>query len=238
MNRAPDLILNAAAEGHGFVVVLPGGGYRNLAEHETLPPLKWLAAQGWRGGALRYTVDPSPYPVALLEVLGALAEVRAGRYGPVSGPVGVLGFSAGGHLAGMAATATADELARAEALAGRPSARPDFAVLAYPVIDLGQHTHGGSHESLLAGLDPADGWPQRLSVQNRVDAGTPPLFVWTTADDDAVPAQNALLVAEACVRHQVPVELHVYLSGPHGLGMEPEPAASAWAACAGWLRDR
>lgn len=237
MQNTPELILNHA-DGDGFVVVLPGGGYRMLAEHETTPPLEWLAELGWRAGALRYTVDPSPYPVALTELLGALADVRAGRYGSVTGPVGVLGFSAGGHLAGSAATATGEEFALATARYGTAAARPDFGVLAYPVVDLGELTHSGSRDSLLWELDPGQDWIARLSLQRRVDRRTPPLFIWTTADDASVPARNSLILAEACIEHQVPVELHVYPHGEHGLGMHPEPAASAWRECGQWLAGR
>jgi len=225
---APELKLGPVTEGRGFVVVLPGGGYRLRAEHETTPPLDWLAARGWRAGALPYTVDPAPYPLPLAELLGALADVRAGRYGAVEGPVGVLGFSAGGHLAGLAATATPDELAAADSGA----ARPDFAVLAYPVVSLVRHPHLGSRAALLADRADEPGLAERLSLESRVDAATPPVFAWTTADDETVDARNSLLLAARLVEHRVPVELHVLPNGAHGLGMAPE---AAWRPAARWL---
>ncbi len=232
-----ELTLYPNPTGYGFVVVLPGGGYRLRAEHETYPPMEWLSAQGWCTGALPYTVDPSPYPVALVEVLTAVAEVRAGRYGEVHGPVGVLGFSAGGHLAGLAATATEAELAQVADRIGRPVARPDFSLLAYPVVTLGEHTHEGSRDSLLEGIDDPS-LVERLSVERRVDESTGPIFIWTTADDEMVPAQNSLLLATACVEHQVPVEFQLYPQGPHGMGMAGSAQVdAAWAAAAVWLKQ-
>ncbi|MDR2930281.1 MAG: alpha/beta hydrolase [Propionibacteriaceae bacterium] len=233
-----ELQIQPAPGGYGFVVVLPGGGYRHRAEHETYPPMEWLAERGWRCGALPYTVDPSGYPQALMETLTAVAEVRAGKYGPIHGPVGMLGFSAGGHLAGLAATATAQELEQASQFSGGlVTSRPDFTVLAYPVVTMGEHAHLGSRESLFAGLEGGD-WIDRLSVEKRVDAATGPMFMWTMANDEAVPAQNCLMLTQACIDHAVPVELQVYPHGHHGMGMTgSDQVDAAWAAAALWLRQ-
>src|SRR5215470_5286622 len=118
-----------AGDGRGFVVVLPGGSYRELADHEGPPVAEWLEQVGIRAAVLDYTVNPAPVATVLDEVLTAVTDVRAGRHGAVEGPVGVLGFSAGGHLAGLAATATAEEL-------GPGRRRPDAAVLAYPLVSM------------------------------------------------------------------------------------------------------
>ncbi|MDR2975226.1 MAG: alpha/beta hydrolase [Propionibacteriaceae bacterium] len=231
-----ELIWSDRTDGYGCVIVLPGGGYRILAEHETQPPMDWLTAQGWRCAALKYTVDPSPYPLALLEVLTAIAQVRQGVYGPVTGPVGVLGFSAGGHLAGLSATATPTELAQV-GLDGPPAGRPDFSMYAYPVVSLSDYTDLGTRDSLLWELeDPR--LVQDLSIENRVDPGTGPMFIWTTAGDEVVPPQSSMVLADACVGSGVPVELHLYPGGRHGMGMTgSRQVDAAWAAAGAWLTE-
>lgn len=223
----------------GAVLVLPGGGYVMRAPHEAGDVAAFLGAHGVRSAWLDYPVAPARYPEALHEVLLAVADLRAGRRGgaPVDGPVAVLGFSAGGHLAGTAATATDAERAGAAALAGLdPSEvrRPDAAVLCYPVVSLVRHPHLGSRTHLLGHED--DGPARALSVEERVDAATPPTFLWHTADDGAVPVEHSLLATAALRRHRVPVELHVYPSGPHGLGLAEGLPAGAWtAALLPWL---
>jgi acetyl esterase/lipase len=198
--------------------------------------MEWLTGQGWRCAALTYTVDPSPYPVALLEVLTVVAQVRQGMYGPVNGPVGVLGFSAGGHLAGLSATATATELAQV-AVPGATASRPDFSIYAYPVVSLSEYTHQGTRESLLWGLDDPN-LVQNLSIENRVDPAAGPMFIWTTAGDEAVPAQSSMVLADACVASGVPVEFHLYPDGHHGMGMTgSKQVDAAWAAAGVWLTE-
>jgi acetyl esterase/lipase len=190
----------------GTVLVLAGGGYHDRAEHESVDVSRFLAEHGVRAAWLDYPVAPARYPQALHLVLRAVAELRS------HGPVAVLGFSAGGHLAGTAATATADELAAAGGLA-----RPDAAVLCYPVVSMVDHPHLGSRMNLLGTEEDA---PARaLSVELRVDADTPPVFAWHTADDAHVGVEHSLALTAALRRHQVPVELHVYPHGRHGLGL-------------------
>lgn len=220
-----------ARPGRGFVIVLPGGGYRIRAEHEAGPLLDWLASIGWNAGVVEYTVDPARYPRPLDEVLTALAEVRTS----VEGPIGVLGFSAGGHLAGLAATATREELDALALRTGIRGTRPDFAVLGYPVVSMVDHPHIGSRDSLLDG-SADDQLASRLSIENRVDDATGPMFVWTTANDD-LPARHSLLLADRLIAHGIPLELHIYPDGPHGLGLATEtPVVREWtAAAADWL---
>lgn len=223
----------------GAVLVLGGGGYVMRAEHEYRDTAAFLAARGVRSAWLDYPVDPARYPTALHEVLIALADLRAGRRGgaPVAGPVAVLGFSAGGHLAGTAATATDAEQADAAALAGIDATevrRPDAAVLCYPVVSMTQHPHLGSRVHLLG--DVEDAAARAVSVEERVDAATPPTFLWHTADDESVAVEHSLLATAALRRHGVPVELHVYPHGRHGLGLAPGHPAAAWTdALLPWL---
>ena len=246
---APDPALHGPTS--GFVLVLAGGGYAFRAEHEFYDVTAWLASNGVACGYLDYAVAPATYPLALGQVLRALAELRAGVHGPVTGPIAVLGFSAGAHLAGTALTATDAEVALALGesglglgLEGVPdgagAARPDAGVLCYPVVSMTDVPHLGSRSNLL-GDDAEDAaLAAALSVERRVDAATPPTFLWHTADDDVVGVEHSLRMAGALGRAQVPYELHVYPSGPHGLGLAPGSGAPAeWPqACLRWLAER
>jgi acetyl esterase/lipase len=231
-----------AGPSRGAVLVLPGGGYQVRSADEGAPVAAFLAASGVRAHWLDYPVAPARYPVALHEVLRAVADLRAGRRGgaPVDGPVAVLGFSAGGHLAGTAATATDAELRAAAEVAGLGPAevrRPDAAVLCYPVVSLVDHPHLGSRLNLVG--DPDDAAARALSVELRVDAATPPTFLWHTAEDGSVDVENALVAAAALHRHRVPVELHVYPHGKHGLNLAVGHTAGEWAfAAVRWLGEQ
>lgn len=226
-----------AADGApGLVLVLPGGGYANRAEHEGPVVTDWLTARGVPAAHLEYPVAPARHPEALDQVLLALADLRGGAHGSFSGPVALLGFSAGGHLAGTAATATAAELAELASRAagdGVALRRPDLVSLAYPVVSFVESAHLGSRLNLLGEVD--DARAAELSVDRRVDAATPPAFLWHTADDDAVPVANSLLLARALGSAGVPYELHVYPSGRHGLGLGADvgPPVSEWPTS--WL---
>lgn len=200
----------------GTVLVLAGGGYQERARHESEDVAHFLAEHGVRAAWLDYPVAPARYPEALHQVLIALARLRE------HGPVAVLGFSAGGHLAGTAATATARELADAAALAGLDPARvtrPDAAVLCYPVVSMIDLPNIGSRLNLIGNDDDAPA--RELSVELRVDADTGPVFAWHTAEDQVVGVEHSLSLAAALRRHRVPVELHVYPHGRHGLGLAP-----------------
>lgn len=231
-----------AGPSRGAVLVLAGGGYQVRAGDEDAPVAAFLAASGVRAHWLDYPVAPARYPAALHEVLLAVADVRAGRRGgsPVDGPVAVLGFSAGGHLAGTAATATDAERRAAAALGGLDPAevrRPDAAVLCYPVVSMVDHPHLGSRLNLLG--DPGDAAARALSVEARVDAATPPTFLWHTAEDPSVGVEHALAAAGALHRHDVPVELHVYPHGRHGLNLAVGETAGEWAfAAVRWLGEQ
>lgn len=214
-----------------LVLVLPGGGYRMTADHEAEPVAEWLAGLGLHAVVLRYRVAPEGsthplHPAPLDDAAAAVRWVRAGGTGLDVDParVGVLGFSAGGHLA--ATLSTVEDA----------GVRPDATVLCYPVVSFGAETHEGSVAALLG---PGAGADERaaLSAERRVRADTPPAFVWHTADDEAVPVSNAVRYAQALWAVGVPAELHVYASGRHGLGLATEePHVARWAeACAAWF---
>lgn len=227
-------------------VICPGGGYGRLAtEHEGTHVARWCNGLGMTAFVLHYRVGTAGYhhPAQLLDVQRAVRHLRAhaDRYGIDPGRIGVIGFSAGGHLASMAATLFDERPAGTTADAvDSASARPDVAVLAYPVISLVEpYAHKGSRDNLL-GPEPAPDLARALSTDRRVTEATPPTFLFQTDSDQSVPAENATSFYLACRRHKVPAELHAFEHGPHGLGLAlGDPELSHWAEhLAAWLRDR
>lgn len=221
------------------VIVCPGGAYGTRAYHEGEPIAKWLNGLGISAFVLRYRVAPYTYPCALLDVQRAIRTIRfkAERFRIDRNKIGVLGFSAGGHLASNAGTSYDKGNEAAEDVIERESCRPDLLVLCYPVITLKEpFTHVGSRENLLgkaAELDRAE----QLSSEANVTEDTPPTFLWHTSDDAAVPVENSLMFAAALSKNNVLYDLHVYAKGRHGLGLaEEEKHTREWtAACASWL---
>ncbi len=216
------------------VLILPGGGYGALATgHEGKDIGAYLNARGYDAWMLEYTIagaqNPAPiYPRPQNDALEALRLIRAQNRVQ---KLGIWGFSAGGHLAATTVTNPETRLA---------SAKLDFAILAYPVISMQiGATHGGSRANLI-GKSPDAALEKSLSAQNRVSLDTPPTFVFHTANDGAVPAENALLFAGALAAHRVPFELHIYENGPHGVGLAPkDPILSTWGArLEDWLAKR
>jgi acetyl esterase/lipase len=140
-----------------------------------------------------------------------------------------MGFSAGGHLASTVATQPELYKDPQDNLAATTSARPDRAILAYPVITFGEYGHTGSRDTLL-GKNPDPKLVEQLSSHKQVTANTPPVFLFHTADDSGVPVQNSLFFAQACVEHKVPVELHVFPKGKHGIGLAADdPKLKIWS---------
>ncbi|MFD1956198.1 alpha/beta hydrolase [Paenibacillus thailandensis] len=223
------------------VIVFPGGGYGMRAEHEGKPIAEWLNRIGIQAFVLDYRVAPHKHPVPMNDAKRAvrLVRSRAAEFGVDPGRVGILGFSAGGHLASTVGTHHDPGDAESADPLERFSSRPDLMVLCYPVITLGEYRHDGSRVNLL-GEDAPEELVELLSNEKQVAADTPPAFLWHTADDGAVPVENSLMFAAALSRNRVPHELHVYESGRHGLGLaEAEPETSTWPMlCERWLRRR
>jgi acetyl esterase/lipase len=225
------------------IVVCPGGGYGGLADHEGRPIAEWLNTLGVTGIVLKYRLGPRyHHPVMLNDVGRAIRTVRshAKEWNLDPKRVGVLGFSAGGHLASTAATHFDDGDPNAADPVDRVSSRPVVAILVYPVITLTDpFTHAGSRHNLL-GDNPSPELITLLSNEKQVTAKTPPTFLVHTADDGAVPMENSLLFAMACRKAGVPVELHVFEHGPHGIGLGGnDPILSSWpVSCARWLQFR
>ncbi len=198
------------------VVVFPGGGYGMLAAHEGEGYARFLCAAGVAAFVVKYRLGSAGHrhPAMLEDGLSAVAAVRsrAAEFGVDPGKIGVMGSSAGGHLA-------AHVLVGWPTYASAVSLRPDFGILCYPVIlSDGPYAHKGSMRNL-AGEDAPAELLATLSCDRYVNKDTPPCFLWHTGADAAVPLENSLAFTVALRQHAVPFELHVYNQGRHGLGL-------------------
>lgn len=226
------------------VIVFPGGGYGNLAmNHEGRQVANWFNAQGVTAFVLRYRLGPTyRHPVPLGDALRAIRLVRsrAAEFGIHPERIGILGFSAGGHLASTVATRFDTGDAEAADPIDRVSGRPDFVVLGYPVIaSAAPYAHEGSFRNLI-GEDAPAGLRDSLSNDTQVRADTPPTFLFHTNADTAVPPENSVLFYMALRKAGVPAELHVFEPGPHGVGLAmSDPVLHAWPELLStWLRAR
>ena len=243
----PTITVYPAARGSSgptaAVVVCPGGGYGMLAGHEGEPIARWLNTLGVTGVVVKYRLGPAyHHPVMLGDAQRAIRTVRANakQWNVDARRVGILGFSAGGHLAATASTQFDAGDPNAADPIDRQSSRPDVSVLVYPVITMTDpHTHQGSRRNLL-GDKPTAEQIDAMSAEKRVTKDTPPAFIFHTADDQAVPVENAMLYAAALRKNAVPFELHVYEHGRHGVGLaQDDPVLKSWPGlCAEWLRGK
>lgn len=201
------------------IIVMPGGGYWRHAPHEGEPVVEWLGSLGYAASTFLYPVGVR-HPQTLDAVTAEIARVRATGIEKV----GLLGFSAGGHAAGLAALTSTQ--------------RVDAAILCYPVVSMLLETHAGSRENLV-GLDATAELRMATSLERLVTADAPPFFVWHTAEDASVPVEHSYLLGSALAAHGVEHALHVFPHGKHGIGLgEDSGAASAWTALAGmWLSE-
>ncbi len=222
----------AHASGDAAVIVAPGGGYRNLASnHEGRQVANFLNAAGLTAFVLKYRLGPRyHHPVELGDAQRAITLVRsrAKEFGVAENRIGIMGFSAGGHLASSVSTHYDS------------ASRPDFAILVYPVISLtAPYTHQGSLHNLL-GDAPDPKLAQELSSEFKVTANTPPTFLFSTSADTTVPSENSVAYYLALHKAGVPAELHIFQNGPHGVGLAlADPALSVWPTLLlDWLRLR
>ena len=226
------------------VIVVPGGSYGFLASnHEGRQVANWFNALGITAFVLKYRLGPRyHHPIELGDAQRAIRLVRsrAREFEISPDRIGMMGFSAGGHLASTAAThfdsgnpAAADPIDRA-------TSRPDFAILGYPVITLeAPYAHQGSVKNLLCD-NPDPKLVEELSNERQVTPQTPPTFLFATSDDDVVPVENSVSFYVALHKAGVPAELHVFEKGPHGVGLTlGNPALGEWPTLlANWLRQR
>jgi acetyl esterase/lipase len=235
----------SAGRGTGTaVVVCPGGGYQHLSmDKEGDQPARWLNSLGISAFVLKYRLGPKyHHPNELMDAQRAIRTVRerAAQYGLQSDRIGIMGFSAGGHLAATAGThfdagnpSSADPIERV-------GGRPDFLVLCYPVITFEEpYVHKGSLHALL-GDQPDSKLVTELSNELQVTAKTPPAFLFHTTEDRTVPVENSVMFYLALRKAGVPAELHIYEKGPHGVGLAPtDETLSSWPSrLADWLRGR
>ncbi len=230
------------------VVILPGGGYGGHAmDHEGHQFSAWFESLGITSAICTYRLrgkgnDGKGYghPAPMQDAQRAIQTLRARAKELNLDPnrIGVIGFSAGGHLCSTVSTHFADARPDSPDPIARVSSRPDFSILCYPVIALGKpHTHRGSQRNLI-GDNPDASLLKSLSNEQQVTAETPPTFLFHTGKDTVVPPQNSVEYYLACLRHEVPAELHVFHEGRHGLGLAgKQPGANQWPnLCADWLR--
>ena len=235
------------AKGRGAgtaVIVAPGGGYGALAmNHEGRQVANWLNSVGVTAFVLKYRLGPKyRHPIEIGDAQRAirLVRTRAQEFGVLPDRIGILGFSAGGHLASTAATHFDKGNASAPDAIERAGSRPDFAILGYPVISFDPAiTHAGSLRNLL-GDNARSGAGQAAVERAAGHAETPPTFLFHTNADTGVVAENSIRFYLALRQAKVPAELHVFENGPHGVGLAMnDPALSAWPTLlANWMRGR
>jgi acetyl esterase/lipase len=222
------------------VIVCPGGGYARLSEtKEGSDVARWLNSLGITAFVLKYRLGMAYHePNQLLDAARAVRYVRtnADRWDVDTDKIGMIGFSAGGHLASTLGTRFDSGKSNSTDRIERVSSRPDLMMLIYPVITMGEFTHAGSKRNLL-GESPPEDLVKQYSNELHVKSDTPPTFLVHTMSDPGVPVENSLMFVTALRKAKVPVEFHLYEKGPHGFGLAPaDPVLSSWLArCADWL---
>jgi acetyl esterase/lipase len=227
-----DVYLPASNPTHSAVLVIPGGSYSKVvADREGAAPAEWLVQRGVAAFVLHYRVAPYRYPAPIVDAERAmrLLRSRADEFGFSSDHLGAWGFSAGGHITSILATLFDNGVPASPDPVEHASDRPDFVILAYPVISMKpDFGHANSRQHLLGPLpDPA--LVALLSAEDHVTPTSPPAFVFTTNDDDVVPSPNSMLYVAACQRAGVPVEFHMFEHGNHGVDLAKQlPSLHLW----------
>ncbi|MEP6912989.1 MAG: alpha/beta hydrolase [bacterium] len=222
------------------IIICPGGGYAHLADHEGRPVAEWLNTLGVTAFVLKYRLGPRyHHPAPMQDAARAIRIVRAraAEWGLDPQRIGILGFSAGGHLASTAGTHFDSGKPGAPDAIERVGSKPNLMILIYPVITMRDMTHAGSKKNLL-GDHPAPQLVALLSNDEQVTKETPPTFLVHTMNDSAVPVENSLLFVSALRKAGVPFEFHLYERGPHGFGLGgKDPILTTWPdRCADWLK--
>jgi acetyl esterase/lipase len=236
----PSLTLYAPDSGKASgaaIVICPGGAYRGLAAHEGEDYARFLAGQGITGIVLKYRHGGAgyKYPDITADAARAIRMVRSNAHAMKLNPkkIGIMGSSAGGHLAATMVTHFDEGDKTSADPIERVSSRPDFGILCYPVISMGPISHAISREQFL-GLNPSKELVKLYSNELQVTEATPPCFLWHTYEDSVVSVKNSLEFARALEEHHVPFDIHVYEHGRHGLGLgDKAPFAHALP----WTKD-
>ena len=226
------------------MIICPGGGYSHLAPHEGNDYALWLNQHGVTCFVLKYRLGANGYrhPSELQDASRAMRMVRARADEFKIDPkhIGIMGSSAGGHVASMLMTHFDSGDTNSADMIERQSSRPDIGVLCYPVITMGEFAHQGS-KNLILGRNPSPELVQETSSELNVTSNTPPCFIWCTSEDKTVPPENTLMFAAALRKNHVPFDLHIYQKGGHGKGLgdrtPPFAHPHPWTGdCLFWLK--
>lgn len=232
------------------VVICPGGGYTMTSDREAEPIAMQYLAKGYHSVILRYSVEPARYPLALLQLAKSVAFLRenAAEFHIDTNKIVIQGFSAGGHLAASLGVFWKKNFIAETLGIDSEMVKPNGMILSYPVITSGEFAHTGSFECLL-GEDYNDlDKRKEQSLEFQVSRDTPPTFLWHTVTDDCVPVENSLLFFNALRKLEIPVEMHLYPVGGHGLSLANEetirsdgtgivPACQSWIGlAAAWVK--
>ena len=234
------------------MLVFPGGGYEFCSDREAEPIANQYLALGMSCFVLRYSVGENAsrrmpdFSQPLLDASLAMSIIRknAEEWGVDSDKIGIIGFSAGGHLAGSLATMWNDKAIYDELKIPEGSNKPNAAILCYPVLTFGELTHGGTRNNLLGKYKDDEVLVRKYSLENNVSADTPPTFIMHTAEDGSVPVKNSLMFAMALSEKKIPYELHIFPFGGHGMSTGtkdlctlPNEYAGRWVELsAKWLK--
>lgn len=222
------------------VIICPGGGYCFTSDREAEPVALYMTANGISAFVLRYRVAPAEYPAALLDLCESVRYVRehAKEWSIDPDQIFTVGFSAGGHLACCHALFWTEEWLSRRLKTTKELLRPNGCILCYPVITSGEFAHKDSFVNLLGSRD--EELVDELSLENKVNDQTPPIFLWHTYTDSFVPVENSLLFLSALRKHSISAEFHMYSIGDHGLSLAREETMNADGGCyqpecAGWI---
>ena len=231
------------ANSTGAVVVLPGGGYEKRAQHEGDTVGEWFQSIGITAFVLEYRIAPYQHPAEISDAMRAVKYVRyhAEEYGIDPQKIAIMGFSAGGHLAGSVSVHYDKKMYELTDEIDNESAKPNLSILCYPVIDMGEYRHDGSRQNLI-GRKPTEEMKEFMSLHKQVTKDTPEAFIWHASPDIVVPVDNSLLYASALSACNVDFELHIYPVGSHGIGLAEDNAHVAkwsknledWLVLKGW----
>lgn len=233
------------------IVICPGGGYEMTSDREAEPIAMQYLARGYHAVILRYSVAPARYPLALTQLAKSVAYLRehAEEFHIDTDKIILQGFSAGAHLAASLGVFWKEKFISEVLHTEAEMVRPNAMILSYPVITSGKFAHMGSFEALLGENSNDSEKRKKQSLECQVTQDTPPTFLWHTVTDDCVPVENSLLFFEALHKYNVPVEMHLYPAGGHGLSLANEetsygdgggiqPECQSWMelACT-WIRN-
>ncbi|MDR4886356.1 alpha/beta hydrolase [Fredinandcohnia sp. QZ13] len=211
-----------------MIVICPGGGYVHTSDREAEPVAIQMLSKGFHASILRYSVEPAVFPTSLGQLASAIGLIRdhAESWNVDPDKIIVMGFSAGGHLSASLGVFWNREFLTKQLTYSKEQIKPNGLILSYPVISSGAYAHEGSFKALLGDKFEDQHSRDFLSLENQVSNETPPTFLWHTVSDTAVPVENSMLFAQSLLKLNVPLEMHIYPNGVHGLSLGTEETQS------------